>query len=93
MNLGHTCLFHKWFCTVYFCNNKKNAVTLIHIAQRKHVFLENTKEKAMSKKVAPISKVALEVLHQRLGHRYTRSLMNFYDYLWQAFPETGISTG
>ena len=38
MNAGHTCLFHKGFCTVYFGAEKYNAVTLPHSAQRKHVF-------------------------------------------------------
>ena len=30
---------------------------------------------SMSKKIAPRNKVALELLHHRLGHRHTRSLM------------------
>ena len=38
MNSRHTCLFHKWFCTVYFGAKEKNAVTLTCIAQRKHEF-------------------------------------------------------
>ena len=38
INLGHTCLFHKGFCTVYLVSKTKNAVTLSHIAQRKHAF-------------------------------------------------------
>ena len=53
MNQGHTCLFHKGFCTVQICNKKKNEVTLLHSAQRKHAFLIKTKENANSKKVAP----------------------------------------
>ena len=36
MNAGHTCLFQKGFCTMYFREDNKNAVTLSHIAQRKH---------------------------------------------------------
>ena len=36
MNAGHTCLFHKVFCTVYFGEKEYNAVTLPHSAQRKH---------------------------------------------------------
>ena len=39
MNSGHTCLFHKRFCTVYFGAEKDNAVTLPHSAQRKHALL------------------------------------------------------
>ena len=48
MNYGHTCLFHKVFCTVYFGAEKKNAVTLPHSAKRKHAFLVKIKD--MSKK-------------------------------------------
>ena len=40
MNSGHTYLFLKGFCTVYFVAREKNAVTLPHSAQRKHAFLE-----------------------------------------------------
>ena len=39
MNAGHTCLFHKGFCTVYFCAKEDNAVTLPHSAVRKHAFI------------------------------------------------------
>ena len=38
MNAGHTCIFHKKNCTVYFGAEKDNAVTLPHSAQRKHEF-------------------------------------------------------
>ena len=38
LNSGHTCLFHKVFCTVYFGGKEKNTVTLPHSAQRKHAF-------------------------------------------------------
>ena len=33
MNLGHTCLFQKWVCMVYFGNKEKNVVTIPHNAQ------------------------------------------------------------
>ena len=33
IHLGHTCLFHKGFCTVYFGAKEKNIVTLPHSAQ------------------------------------------------------------
>ena len=46
MNLGHTCLFHKGFCTVYFGDKKKNAATLPHSAQKKHKVLVESREKA-----------------------------------------------
>ena len=74
MNLGHTCLFHKGFCTVYFGEKEKNAVTLPHSAQRKHAFLVKIKEMSKTKKLPSIKKIALELLHQRLGHRSTRTL-------------------
>ena len=76
MNSGHTCLFHKGFCTVYFVAEKNNAVTLPHSAQRKHAFLGKIKD--MSKKnILPARKeISLELMHQRLGHRSTRSLIS-----------------
>ena len=71
MNAGHTCLFHKGFFTVHFGTEKKNAVTLPHSAQRKHAFQGKIKD--MPKQKLPArKKTALELLHQRLGHRPTR---------------------
>ena len=71
MNTGHTCLLHKGFCTVYFGTDIKNAVTLPHSAQSKHSFAGKIKN--MSRKnIFPARKIiALELLHQRLGHRST----------------------
>ena len=39
INLGHTCLFHKEFFTVYFISKEKNTETLPHSAKKKHAFL------------------------------------------------------
>ena len=39
INAGHTYIFHKWFCTVYFGAKEDNAVTLTHSAVRKHAFI------------------------------------------------------
>ena len=75
MNSGHTCLFHKGFLTVWFLAKENNAVTLPHSAQRKHAFIGKTKEISKKKKSLAIEKIALELLHQRLGHRSTRSLL------------------
>ena len=73
MNAGHTCLFHKGFCIVYFGVKEDNAVTLPHSLVRKHAFsgkiMENLQKKSARKKIV------LELLHQRLGHRSTRSLI------------------
>ena len=44
INSGHTCLFHKGFCTVYFGANEDNAVTLAHSAVRKHAFMVKSME-------------------------------------------------
>ena len=64
MNVGHTCLFHKAFFTVYFGDKENNAVTLPHSAVRKHAFsgkiMENSKKNPAGKKIA------LELLHLRL---------------------------
>ena len=43
-NLGHTCLFHKCFCTVHFGDKEKNAGTLPHSEQRKHAFWGEIKQ-------------------------------------------------
>ena len=75
INAGHTCLFHKGFCTVYFGADKINAVTLPQIAQRKHAFAGKIKDKPKKNKSPARKKIALELLHQRLGHRSTRSLL------------------
>ena len=75
MNAGHTVLFNKGFCMVYFGSENKNAVTLPHSAQRTHVFTGKIKNMS-KKKVSARKKMALELLHQRLGHRSTRSLLS-----------------
>ena len=63
MNLGHACLFNKVFRAVFFSDNKQNAVTLPHIAQRKYAFLVKMKENSKSKKQIPKRKVSLELLY------------------------------
>ena len=73
INAGHTSIFHKGFCTVYFGAKEDNEVTLPHSALRKHAFSGKNMEK--SKKNPARKKIALELLHQRLGHRSTQSLI------------------
>ena len=73
MHAGHTCLFHKGFCTVYFGAKEDNAVTLPYSTLRKHAF--SGKNQDVSKKNPKRKKIALEFLHQSLGHRSTRSLI------------------
>ena len=79
MNSVHNCLFHKGFCMVYFIAKEKNALTLPHSAQRKHAFLVKIKEMSKTKKLPSRKKIALELLHQRLGHRSTRSFLARYN--------------
>ena len=74
-NLGHNCLFHKEIFMVYFRSKEKNAVTLPQSAQRKHAFLGEIKEMSMTNKLPSRKKIDLEFLHQRLGHRSSRSLL------------------
>ena len=50
INSGHTCIFQKGFCTVYFGTKENNAVTSPHSAQRKHAFLGKIMEKSKEKK-------------------------------------------
>ena len=77
MNAGHTCLFHKGFCTVHFGAKEDNAVTLPHSAVRKNAFMVKSMEssKKNPKRNQKRKKIALELIHQGLGHRSTRSLM------------------
>ena len=75
MSSGHTCIFHKGFCTVYFGSDKRNAVTLPHSAQRKHAFTGKIKDMSKKNKFQARNKIALKLLHQRLGHRSTISLL------------------
>ena len=75
MNSGHTCIFHKGFITVYFGEKENNSVTLPHSAQRTHAFLGKIMEKSKKNKLPARNKIALEFLHQKLGHRSTRSLL------------------
>ena len=60
---------------VYFIEKDKNAVTLPHSEQRKHAFLGKIKEISKTKELPSRKKTASELLHQRLGHRSTRSLL------------------
>ena len=60
MNAGNTCLFQQVFCTVYFGEEKKNAVTLPHIAQSKHEFIEKIKNMSKKNKFPARKKIALE---------------------------------
>ena len=50
-------------------------VTLTHSAQRKHGFWGRIKEIPKMKKLPSINKIALELLHKRLGHISTRSFL------------------
>ena len=75
INLGHTCLLHKGFCNVHFEAEEKNAVTLPHSAQLKHAFLGEIKEISKTKILPARKKIALELLHHRLGHRSTISFL------------------
>ena len=60
---------------VYFRAEENNAVTSPHSAQRKHAFLEKIMENSKKNKSPARNKIALELLHQRLGHISTRSLL------------------
>ena len=75
MNAGHI-FFHKGFCTVYFGTEKKNAVTLSHSAQRKYAFLVKIKDMSKINILPSRKEFFLEVIHQRLGHRYNRLLLD-----------------
>ena len=75
MNAGHTCFFHKGFCTVYFGAKENNAVTLPHNAKRKHAFTGKNQHMSKKNKYPARNKIALELLRQILGQGSTRSLL------------------
>ena len=77
MNAGHTCLFHKGFCTVYLGTKEDIAVTLADSAVRKHAFMVKSMEssKKNPKRNPKRKKIPLELMHHGLGHRSTISLM------------------
>ena len=75
INLGHTYLFHKGFCTMHFVAKEKISFILPHSAQRKHTFLGEIEEMSKTNKLPSRRKIDLELLHQILGHRFTRSLL------------------
>ena len=75
MNLGNTCLFHKWFFTVYFGEKEKNTVTLPHIVQREHEVWGEIKKTSKIKKLPSRKNITLEFLHQILGQKSTRLLL------------------
>ena len=64
---------------MYFGDEKKNTVKLPHSAQRKHDFTGKIKNMSKKNKFPARKKIALELLHQRLGHRSTRSLLAGYN--------------
>ena len=68
-------VFSQGFCTVYFGEETKNAVTLPHSAQRKHAFIGKIKNMSKKNKLPARKKIALEWPHQILGNRSTRSLL------------------
>ena len=78
MNSGHTYLFLKGFCTVYFVAREKNAASLPHSAQTKHTFFGEIKEMLKTKKLPSRKKIALELLYHRLDHRSTIALLVGY---------------
>ena len=74
MNAGHTCLFHKGFCTVHFGAKEDNAVTLPHSAVRKHAFM--VKSMGSSKKNPKRKKIALELYSGTRLNEMTRPDQN-----------------
>ena len=67
---------------MYFGAKEDDAVTLPHSALRKHAFSDKFQD--VSKKNPARKKNDIELLHQRLGHRSTRSLIaGDTDNLWE----------
>ena len=63
---------------MYFGADNRNVVTLPHSAQRKRAFTGKIKDMSKKNKSPARKKIALELLHHRLGHRSTRFLLAVY---------------
>ena len=70
--------FIKGFTKMYFGAKEKNSVNSPQSAQRKHAFLGEIKEMSKTKKLPSRKKIALELLHHRLGQISTRSFLYGY---------------
>ena len=69
---------------MYFGSEKKNTVSLPHSAQGKHAFLGKIKDMPKKNKLPARNKISLELMHQRLWHRYTGSFLTGYtENLWE----------
>ena len=60
---------------MYLGEKEDNAVTLPHSEQRKHAFTGKIQDVSKKNKFPARKKFILELSHQRLGHRSTRSLL------------------
>ena len=74
MNSGHTSLFHMGFCTVYLGAKDKIQVHYHRVHKGNMIFWGEIKDMSKTKKLPARKKIALELLHQRIGQRSTRSL-------------------
>ena len=63
---------------MYFGAKEKNVVTLPNSAQIKHIFLREINEMSKVKILPSRRKIDYELLHQRLGQRAIRSLLDVY---------------
>ena len=75
MNLGILVYSTKGFARCTSEQKEDNAVTLPHSAQRKHAFTGKIQDVSKKNKYPARKKIALKLLHQRLGHRSTRSFL------------------
>ena len=60
---------------MYLGAKEDSSVRLTHSTQRKHAFTGKIQDVSKKNKYPARKKIALELLHQRLGHRSTRSLL------------------
>ena len=60
---------------MYFGAKEKNAVTLPHSAQMKHVFWGGNEANVKTKENSTLKESCFGILHHRLRHISTRSLM------------------
>ena len=70
-------LYHSWIFLHHFLKIHPTELSdIIKYHTQKHAFQVQTKEKSKPKTTIPISRTSLELHHQRLGHRPTRSIVD-----------------
>ena len=76
MNSGNTCLFNQFFLHSVLRSKGEKYINITTQCTKETCISRKNHGKVKENKLPASKKIALELLHQRLGHRYTRSLLS-----------------